>query len=101
MYHPQKDRQREVVNRSLGDLLRILVTKHHSQWDHILPQEKIAYNDSLNRSIGKSPFQIVYGMKLRGVSKLKYVEQDEFISASVEDFAEAMKELHSRFKERL
>jgi hypothetical protein len=32
---------------------------------------------------------------------LKDVEQDEFRSASVEDFAEAMKELHSRVKERL
>jgi hypothetical protein len=37
VYHPQTDGQTEVVNRSLGDLLRSLVTKHHSQWDHILP----------------------------------------------------------------
>jgi hypothetical protein len=37
-YHPQMDGQIEVVNRSLGDLLRSLVTKHHSQWDNILPR---------------------------------------------------------------
>jgi penicillin V acylase-like amidase (Ntn superfamily) len=36
-YHPQIDGQIEVVNMSLGDLLRSLVTEHHSQWDHILP----------------------------------------------------------------
>jgi hypothetical protein len=30
-YHPQTDGQTEVVNRSLGDLLRSLVTEHHSQ----------------------------------------------------------------------
>jgi hypothetical protein len=36
-YHPQTDGQTEVVNRSLGDLLRSLVTEHHSQWDNILP----------------------------------------------------------------
>jgi hypothetical protein len=35
-YHPQMDGQTEVVNRSLGDLLRSLVTEHHSQWDNIL-----------------------------------------------------------------
>jgi hypothetical protein len=36
-YHPQTDGQNEVVNQSLGNLLRILVTEHHSQWDQILP----------------------------------------------------------------
>jgi hypothetical protein len=38
-------------------------------------------------------------MQPRGVSELKYLEQAEFRSASAEDFAEAMKELHSRVKE--
>jgi hypothetical protein len=38
-------------------------------------------------------------MKPRGVSKLKYSEQPEFRSASAEDFAEAMKELHNQVKE--
>jgi hypothetical protein len=60
----------EVVNRSLGDLLRSLVIEHHSIWDSILPQAEFAYNDSVNRSTGKSPFQFVYGMQSRGVSKL-------------------------------
>jgi hypothetical protein len=89
------------VNRSLGDLLRNLVTEHHSQWDHILPQTEFAYNDSLNRSTWQSPFQIVYGMQPRGVSELKYSEQAKFRSASEKDFVEGMKDLHSRIKERL
>jgi hypothetical protein len=38
VYHPQIDGQIEVVNRSLGNLLRSLVTKHHNQWDQVLPQ---------------------------------------------------------------
>jgi hypothetical protein len=94
-YHPQTDGLTEVVKRSLGDLLRSLVTENHSQWDHILPQAEFTYNYSLNRSTGKSPFQIVYGMQPRGFSELKDVEQAEFRSASAEDFAERMKELHS------
>jgi hypothetical protein len=61
-YHPQTDGQIEVVKKRLGDLLRSLVTEHHSQWDNILPQEEFAYNDSIKRSTGQSPFQIVYGM---------------------------------------
>jgi hypothetical protein len=51
-YHPQMDGQTEVVNKSLGDLLRSLVTEHHSQWDNILPQVEFSYNDSINRSTG-------------------------------------------------
>jgi hypothetical protein len=40
-------------------------------------------------------------MQPKGVSELKYLEQKEFRSAKEEDFAEAMKDLHNRVKERL
>jgi hypothetical protein len=55
----------------------------------------------VNRSTGKSPFQIVYGMQPRGISELRDSEQTATRSASAEEFAEAMKELHSQVKERL
>jgi hypothetical protein len=70
-YHPQTDGQTKVVNISLGDLLGIFVTEHHINWDNVLPQAEFAYNDSVNRSTGKSPFQIVYGRQPRGVSELR------------------------------
>ena len=94
-YHPQTGGKIEVVNKILGDLLRSLVTEHHSQWDNILPQAEFAYNDSINKITGQIPFQIVYGTQPRGVSKLRDSEHNATRSASVEDFAEAMKELHS------
>jgi hypothetical protein len=77
------------------------VTEHHSSWDSILPQAEFAYNDSVNRSTGKSPFQIVYGMQPRGVSELRDSGQTDTSSASVGEFAKAMKELHIQVKERL
>jgi hypothetical protein len=40
-------------------------------------------------------------MQPRGVSELRDSEQSATRSASAEDFAEAMRELHSRVKERL
>jgi len=101
VYHPQADGHIMVVNRSLGDLLRSLVDEHHSQWDHILPQAKFAYNDSPNRSTIHSPFRIVYGMQPRGVSDLRELEKSEFRSSREEDFAVDMQELHNKIKERL
>jgi hypothetical protein len=100
-YHPQTDGQTEVVNRSLGNLLRSLVTEHNSQWDQILPQAKFAYNDSPNMSTGKSPFQIVYGMHPRGISELRYLGQVEFQSAGAEDFSAEMQKLHEQIKGQL
>ena len=73
-----------MVNRSLGDLLRSLVTEHHSSWDNILTQAEFAYNDSVNRSTGKIPFEIVYGRQPRGVSELRDSEQILTKSASTE-----------------
>jgi hypothetical protein len=90
-----------VVNISLGDLLRILVIEHHNSWDNILPEAEFAYNDSVNRSTGQSPFQVVYGMHPRGISKLRDSGQTATRSASAQEFAEAMKELHSQVKEQL
>jgi hypothetical protein len=94
-YHPQIDGQTKVVNRSLRNLLRSLVTEHHNQWDQILPQAEFAYNDSPNRSTGSIPFKILYGMQRRGVSELRDLEQGEIRSARAEDFTAEMERLHS------
>jgi hypothetical protein len=55
----------------------------------------------VNRSTGKSPFQILYGTQSRGVSKLRELEQAETSSTRAEEFAEAMQELHTKVKQRL
>jgi hypothetical protein len=100
-YHPQIDKHTKVVNQSLGNLLRSLVIEHHSQWDQILPQEEYAYNDSPNQSIGKIPFQIVYGMNPRGISELRYLRHDECRSAGVEDFVAEMQKIPGQIKGQL
>ena len=86
-YHPQTDGQTEVVNKSLGNLLRSLVGEHPKKWDHVLAQAEFSYNDSPNRSIGQIPFHIIYGMHPRGVCELMDLGEIEFKSAKGEDFA--------------
>jgi hypothetical protein len=41
----------------------------------------------------------MYGMKTRGVSELRDLEQSEFRSVGEEDFAAKMQELHSKIRE--
>ncbi|XP_076925764.1 uncharacterized protein LOC143588719 [Bidens hawaiensis] len=65
-YHPQTDRQTEVVNRLLRNLLRCLVGEHVIAWDQKVCQTKFAHNHVVNRSTGFSPFQVVYSAQPRG-----------------------------------
>ena len=59
-YHPQTDGQIEVVNKSLGNLLRCLVGDSLGNWDLVISQAEFAYNNLVNRSTRKSPFEIVH-----------------------------------------
>lgn len=100
-YHPQSDGQTEVTNRSLGNLLRCLSQQHGGSWDTILSHAEYAYNDSVNRSTGLTPFQIVYGDHPRGILELRDVNTIERKSAQAEDFANVMKDIQQQVKDRL
>ena len=89
------------MNRSLGNLLRCLVGDKPSNWEVVLAQAKFAYNNFVNRSIGKTPFEIVTGMQPRGVSNLRDVAGEEKKSVAGEKFADFMESLHKEVKLRL
>ena len=93
-YHPQTDGQTEVVNRSLGNLLRCLVRDRVGDWDLVLPLAEFAYNDSVNRSTDMSPFEIVMGRRPRKPIDLVPSPLHARVSESVESFADHIRSLH-------
>ena len=89
------------MNRSLGNILRSIVYENLKQWDLTLAQVEFSYNDSPNKSKGMSPFQIVYGIHLRGVYEIRNLEGQERRSVDGEDFASSMLELQENVKKKL
>ncbi|GJV06320.1 RNA-directed DNA polymerase [Tanacetum coccineum] len=100
-HHPQTDGQTEVVNQSLGNLLRSLIRDNTKQWDLILPHTEFAYNRSVNRTTGKSPFEVVYGRNLITPLDLVPVPEVGQFSEEGADQSEQIKELHRSVQEQI
>ena len=62
--HPQTDGSTKVTNRTLGNLLRALISLQSTAWDLLLPHAEFAFNKLPNRTTGVSLFKIAYGCLL-------------------------------------
>uniref|UniRef100_A0A2N9H1M6 Integrase catalytic domain-containing protein n=1 Tax=Fagus sylvatica TaxID=28930 RepID=A0A2N9H1M6_FAGSY len=100
-FHPQTDGQTEVVNRSLGNLLRCLVGEANRNWDLILPTAQLAYNSSANRTIGISPFEVVHGYPPRKPLDLLPMSPHVRVSESAEAFAQHLHDLHHEIRNKI
>jgi hypothetical protein len=65
VYHPQMDGQTERVNQILEDMLRACALKDSKSWDKCLPYAEFSYNNSYQKSLKMSPFEVLYGCKCR------------------------------------
>ncbi|GKA87446.1 RNA-directed DNA polymerase [Tanacetum coccineum] len=93
-HHSQTDGQTGVVNQRSGNLLRSLIGDNAKQWDLILPQAEFTYNRSVNRTTGKSPFEVVYGRNPITPLDLLHVPEVGQFSKEGADQSEQIKELH-------
>ena len=90
-----------MVNRSQGNLLRCLVGEANQNWDSILPTARLAYNSSVNRSIGASPFEVVHGYITRKPLDLLPMSPHVRISESAEAFAQHIHDLHNEIRKKI
>ena len=63
-YHPQTDRQTEVVNRGVEAYLRCFCGERPKEWINWLHWAEFWYNITYHNSLGMTPFQAVYGRLL-------------------------------------
>ncbi|CAA7013688.1 unnamed protein product, partial [Microthlaspi erraticum] len=99
--HPQTDGQTEVVNRTLGTLLRVLLKKNLKNWDDCLPHIEFAYNHSVHSASKFSPFEIVYGFKPLSPLDLMPLPLSERLSTDGQKRAEMVKKIHEQAKKNI
>ena len=99
--HPQTDGQTEVVNRSLGTLLRVLVKKNLKTWDLLLAHAEFAYNRSPSRTTNESPFKVVYGYNPLGPLDLSPLHQREKASIDATERVKEVQELHKKIRAQI
>ena len=60
-FHPQGDGQVERWNRSLCNMLKALSEQEKKDWKKHLPKLAFAYNSTVNKTTGFSPFFLLFG----------------------------------------
>lgn len=100
-FHPQTNGLTKVVNRSLGNLLKCLVTDHQPNRFATLTLVDFSYNNYVNRSTGNSPFMIVHGCNPSTVVDLTPNPPTPSVDVATSKLAAHILSLHKDVKESL
>lgn len=92
--HLQTDGQPEVVNLTLGTLLRATIERNLKTWLASLPSIDFAYKRAVHSATLISPFQVFNGFNLTTPLDLTLLPQTEFLHLDGEKRAEKIKQLH-------
>ncbi|XP_042962744.1 formin-like protein 6 [Carya illinoinensis] len=74
---------------------------HGTTWDLLLPHAEFAYNNSINRNTGRSPFKIVTGLKPRTPLDLVPLPLPPRVSEGASDFYHHLQEVHDEVRRRI
>ena len=64
-FHPQGNSRCERVNRTVLNMLSKYLSDNHSEWDKHLPLLMLGYRAQVHRSVGYSPFYLMFGREPR------------------------------------
>ena len=60
-FHPQTDGATQRANRSIAQILRIVVDNDQKNWSEKCSMAEFAINSSVNATTGHTPFELNYG----------------------------------------
>ena len=106
-YHPMENGQVERLNRTFCNMLKALPQGEKKYWNKHLPKLSFAYNSTVNKSTGFSPFYLMFGR--HSILPIDYVFQREETSdlknrsyqKFVDDWLAAMQEAFKLAKEHM
>jgi hypothetical protein len=99
--HPQTDGQTEVVNRTLGTMLRAVLKKILKMWEECLPHVEFAYNRATHSTTKVSPFQVVNGFNPRAPNDIFPLPTSERIHDDAKEHAEFIFKMHETTKHNI
>ncbi|KAI3695416.1 hypothetical protein L1987_78413 [Smallanthus sonchifolius] len=97
-YHPQTGQSERTV-QTLEDMLRAYIIDFGGSWDTHLPLAEFSYNNSYHTTIGKPPFEMLYGRKCRTLVCWGEIGQKDFASLEmVKATSEKFDQIKARMK---
>lgn len=64
-YQEQSNGRLERIHHTICRMLCHFVNNNQSNWDEILSYVTMAYNSQIHETTGYSPFELLYGRKMR------------------------------------
>ena len=100
VYHAQSNGITERYNGTLKRCLRRLAMEDPRNWDRCIPAVLFAYRDSMHASTGYSPFELIYGHRVRGpLEFLRECWESDNIDQEDRDVHKYILEMRKRLQE--
>ena len=99
--HSQTDGQTEVVNRTLGHIIRSIRGDRPKLWDLALLQVEFAYTSLVHRTMRKAQFAIVYTKIPRQAVDLVKLQGGHRVSVVVKSMVENWQYITEEVREKI